>query len=148
MIKENKFELNLIKTEKHSYLDILIDGKSLSKHFVGRLGAHPDQISPLGWSTASKEYNNLLMKRFLLEAESELPGGRNPVLVCPLCGDIGCGAFTVRMSNDNSHVYWQEWLFENGIDENPEPPQWPTKPTDFYFDREQYEAAIRKHLDG
>lgn len=37
-----------------TYLEIEVDGKPLAHHFVGRQGAHPPQISPLGWSSSSR----------------------------------------------------------------------------------------------
>jgi hypothetical protein len=40
---------------------------------------------------------------------------RIPLLVCP-CGDLCCGALTVRLSRDTNGVEWSEWAWENYMD--------------------------------
>lgn len=40
---------------------------------------------------------------------------RIPLLVCP-CGDLCCGALTVRLSRDTTGVEWSEWAWEDYMD--------------------------------
>lgn len=52
--------------------------------------------------------------------DPELSPGRIPVLLCSMCGDLGCGSFTVRMEVDAENVRWSDWQWENRLDD-PEP---------------------------
>jgi hypothetical protein len=51
---------------------------------------------------------------------SELEAGRASILVCDVCGDLGCGAVTVRLSVADDPVTRSEWAIENGRSQ-PEP---------------------------
>ncbi len=142
--------MNTIKTVKvtrgeATYFDIEVDGKRLAQHFAGRRGAHPSQLSPLGWSSANETYRAEIVAQFLAESPSGLKSGRVPVLVCEECGDVGCGAFAVRVVREGEHIIWTDWAFENGN----KPAQeitWPTRPSDLIFERKAYEVEIRKAL--
>jgi hypothetical protein len=126
-----------------TYLEIEVDGKLLAHHFVGRRGAHPSQLSPLGWSSESAESRADRVAQFLTEKPSDLASGRVPVLVCEECGDVGCGAYTVRIFREADRFRWTDWSYENGYE--PERPlEWPTQPGDLVFDLSLYEAAIRR----
>jgi len=68
---------------------------------------------------------------------------RIPLLVCP-CGDLCCGALTVRLSRDTSGVQWSEWAWED----SPEPAQpLPSLPV-CHFEPATYEETLRdaEHL--
>jgi hypothetical protein len=128
-----------------TYLEIEVDGKLLAQHFAGRQGAHPSQISPLGWSSSSHDQRAITVAQFLAKKPSELVSGRVPVLVCEECGDIGCGAITVRIICESDHITWTDWFYENGY----EPGSsivWPIKPGNFVFSMNVYETEIRKAL--
>jgi hypothetical protein len=128
-----------------TYLEIEVDGKRLAHHFAGRLGAHPSQLSPLDWSSSSPAHRAITVAQFLVQKPSELKSGRVPVLVCELCGDIGCGAFAVRILRESDRIRWTDWFYENGY-EFGRPLGWPTQPGDFVFNADSYEAEIRKAL--
>jgi hypothetical protein len=130
---------------KATYFDIEVDGKRLAEHFADRHGAHPSQLSPLGWNSANETYRAKVVAQLLAERPSELKSGRVPVLVCEECGDVRCGAFTVQVVREGEHIKWTDWAFENGSD----PAQemiWPTRPGDLIFERNAYEIEIRKTL--
>ncbi len=134
----------MTRGETH-YFEIEIDGQPLQQHFAGRLGAHPSQLSPLGWSSASGTYRAKVVAQFLTETPSDLESGRIPVLVCEDCGDVGCDAFVVRVVREGELIKWIDWAIENGIEPAREV-TWPTRPGDFTFDRREYEVEIRKAL--
>jgi hypothetical protein len=76
---------------------------------------------------------------------SKLDSGRVPVLVCEECGDIVCGAITVRILRESDRIIWTDWFYENGY----EPGnfiEWPIKPGDFVFNVDAYEVEIQKAL--
>jgi hypothetical protein len=145
MILLNSIDLITATRGKLAYLDISIDGKLLAHHFAGRLDAHPSQISALGWQSSSAEAKASLVSMLLSEKPSALASGRIPVLVCEECGDVGCGAYAVRILREGDHVRWTDWSYENGH-EPARPVDWPTKPADFLFDRQLYEQVLRMAL--
>lgn len=113
------------------YLDILIDGKSLLDH-LGR--ADDDSISRLGW--LSDAYNNEGIEQLLLHRSPDSPSGRVILLVCPECADLGCGAYTARISTDDSAFVWADFAFENNYEEAPVAVYPDVGP--FHFSKQQY----------
>ncbi len=135
--------------EGEHYLEIEIDGKPLAHHFAGQLGAHPSHISPFGWSKSPGKLMGYDREQLL--GNQTLESGRVPVLACELCGTVGCGAFTVRILMEGHLVRWTDWAYETGFEDldgagTAGPPEWPTKPGDFLFDRELYEGVLREYL--
>lgn len=131
---------------KRAYLGIEVDGVPLAHHFAGCLGEHPTHLSPLGWSSAPADVNARTTEQLLAREPSELGSGRVPVLVCEECGDVGCGAYTVRILREGDTVRWTDWAYENGREpaDPIESMEWPTRPGDFLFERGLYEQAIRE----
>jgi hypothetical protein len=125
------------------YLEIEVDGKLLAHHFVGRLGAHPSQLSPIGWRRELAGEKDPSVRQLLGLEPSKLESGRIPVLVCEECGDVCCGAFAVRVSFESDRVRWTDWAHENCY-EPAQSVEWPTKPDEFVFDRRVYENELRK----
>jgi len=131
------------------YLEIRVDDIPLQQYFAGRLGGLPDAISPLGWSTTDTERQiREDFDRFLLRAPSDLPNGRNSILVCPLDGDLGCGAYTARFTRDGSSIYWFEFGYENNYDLESLNIEWYSHMAPFVFDKSQYEKELLHHLDS
>ncbi|UCF64657.1 MAG: hypothetical protein JSW33_02145 [bacterium] len=143
--------MNVLTTIKElkgnrTIFNIYVDGKPLSHHFSGRLGFHPSEISPLGWSTASKKHRTEIVAQFLGEKPSELDSKRVPVLVCEECGDLGCGAIAVRIILEGEHVKWTDWYYENGYEPGHKI-TWRTWPSDFEFEFSLYKSEIHKTLE-
>lgn len=40
---------------------------------------------------------------------------RVALLVCGVCGDLGCGAVTARLNVSRDQVTWSEFLWEGGV---------------------------------
>ena len=66
------------------------------------------------------------------------------VYVCPECGDLGCGALTLRITMTPSLVKWTHWGYENNYDEEFVAVEDLPEAT---FDRAQYEETLRSLLD-
>jgi hypothetical protein len=141
----NTIELTRRTEGVRSFLDIVIDGKPLANHFAGRLGAHPSEISPLGWSSSSPQHRHATVGKFLGTAQADVQPNYLAVLVCEKCGDIGCGAFIVRLTRDAEYVRWSDWNWTSSGGEI-QPLIWPQIPEDFVFDRKQYERELRSSL--
>jgi hypothetical protein len=123
----------LIERNGNLRFDVVIDGRQLQEHFVGRQGAHPSQVFALGWKGAQIASQQDDLDRFLVRRDSTLLSGRVPVLVCEECGDIGCGAIAARIERSGSVVKWSDWAFENGY-EPARPLDWSTYPETLQFD--------------
>lgn len=141
--------MNLLETRRATlgnatYSEIVIDGVPLARHFIGRKGAHPSGVSPLGWSPGSPEARRRV-DELLGESPSELESGRVPVLVCEECGDIGCGAIAVRVIVKADQVTWTDWAWENGY-EDARDLEWASRPADWVFDWTAYAKAIRASM--
>lgn len=82
----------------------------------------------------------LLPSRHLLGEAEEYYAleGRVALLICPLCGDIGCGAVFARITVEAERVRWTDFLYANNyMPEDDRPLE-----GSFEFDRSQYEQAL------
>jgi hypothetical protein len=89
---------------KRRFVDFVIDGESLYEA-VG-----DDFISPLGWLDRDKD--ELHARRLLLQEGPDVDD-RVSVLVCPECGSVDCGAYTVRIVRDGHAVIWSDLAFSS-----------------------------------
>lgn len=88
-------------------VNFLVNGQSLFR----LLGA--DRTDMCGrFSSDTREINAESEKVFTGHASSDLEGGRVMLFVCPECGDIGCGAITVRIVFDSDLVMWSDFAYE------------------------------------
>lgn len=46
-----------------------------------------------------------------------MPNGRNTLYVCVECADIGCGAVTLLIEIEPSHIIWKDFGFENNYED-------------------------------
>lgn len=117
-----------------SFLDIRINGVSLSS-YVPDMGVTPEFQRQ--WFHVVPDVVERFSGRL---GDACLSDGRIKVLVCPECGDIGCGALTARLEVTDSQVSWTHWMweFDRGYAE-PEPvPEIPN----FYFQRVAYDRVM------
>lgn len=100
------------KTERE-YYDFLINGKSLSE--LTEVG---DTIGAL-WigEKNAVEWNRQVVRQLLLKEKSELESGRVPIYICPECGDLGCGALTVKITKEGEDFVWSEFGFEDNYED-------------------------------
>jgi hypothetical protein len=95
------------------WLDFVVDGHSLGEAFaaIGEGYTSGDLIGCLGWAN-NKDYERSLVRQLLVEQPPELESGRYLLYVCPECGDIGCGAVTVVITDDNDQIGWERFRYE------------------------------------
>lgn len=84
------------------------------------------------------EPNSLSHSRLLLRKHAETEGGRVLLYTCPECGDIGCGAYSVYVRQNDDCFTWGSFAYENGYEE----PQIIDGVGPFSFEKDVYEAAI------
>lgn len=46
----------------------------------------------------------------------KLGSGRIPLYTCSQCGDLGCGAFCVRVTLDGDSIMWSDFAWQNDRD--------------------------------
>jgi hypothetical protein len=118
------------------YYDFIIDGTSL-KSLLNI--SDVDLISPFGWGP--KELENESIAEFKLKKISDLSSGRIIIYICPECGDISCGAITVRIIKDDNKIIWTDFASENGETEY----QFGFKVIkDFEFNKDEYYQVFDK----
>lgn len=145
MDKTNKFELRPATNGDIPYLDIVVDEQPLATYFAGRLGAVPDCVSSPGWPS-TEQHKREQFRRFLMEGPPDLPGGRNSILVCHLCGDLACGAYSAVFKREGNLIRWSDFGFESTLDIEAPDIQIPSSVSAFVFSWEQYEGELRRHL--
>lgn len=122
------------------YLDFIVDGQSMFEMISG------DLIGRLGWGTneIDKESVNIL----LLKKPPDLPNGRCPLYVCPECGDIGCGAITIKIEKTAEHFVWKEFGYENNYDDRILLLEEHKHIGPFFFDKDQYWQVLNDYLNS
>lgn len=98
------------RTEQ-SFLDFVIDGVSL---FDVLTDSGHDVISPLGWGLDQEQ----IRKRLLLDSRPLIDRRREPIMVCPECGDLGCGAVTAEITAEGGVVTWRNFGWETNYDDD------------------------------
>lgn len=132
--------LSIIKRNGRPRFEILVDGRLLAEHFVGRRGAHPSQVAPIGWNDHG-DAEQQTIDQLLAVGTSVLVSGRVPVLVCEECGDFACGALAVRIERHGNVVRWTDWAYENGY-EPAKPLEWSSYPKILEFDLIEYQRLF------
>lgn len=90
----------------HRFLDWTVNGDLLR----GMLGwATPPSESTVmvsGWSLDAALSS---LKSLRLQGGGEFPDGRAAILVCEVCGDLECGALSVRVTRSTDTVCWSDF---------------------------------------
>lgn len=88
-------------------LDFVVSGRSLYKELrrrgydvVPRLGS--------GRVRVDTETRDLL----LLEKEGDTRSGRVALYICPICGDLGCGVVSAKITRVGADILWSEFAWE------------------------------------
>ena len=91
--------------------------------------------------TADRAVTRRVARELRGAAPSDLASGRVPLYVCAECGDLGCGAVTVRVTELDDCFVWSELSIESYSSATPI--TWRVRDErDFYFAREHYLATI------
>lgn len=120
------------------YVDFVVDNHSLFELITG------DLIGRLGWGANEMDRDSVDV--LLLKKQPDLPNGRCLLYVCPECGDIGCGALTVRIEKIGEHFVWKEFGYENNYDDRMPLLQGYNHIGPFFFDKHQYFHVLNNYL--
>jgi hypothetical protein len=112
-IIHRKAEIDAHGDGKHERftIDFLVNGQSLNEMLgVARL----DLVGR--FSPETQKWNQESAEVFLNTKEPDLDNGRIILYVCPECGDIGCGAITLKIVKSETEYTWSEFGYENDYD--------------------------------
>lgn len=121
------------------FLDLVVDGVPL-RTLVPMTGNMLTELKRSSSPSVTDAVEVLLARR----QHAELPVGRVPLLVCEICGDLGCGALTARLEVDQDSVRWSTWQWEDGRS-----PPMPVAgaPGGLLFERGAYEGLLLTAAD-
>src|SRR6188508_1568482 len=104
----SKYRKGDTNNPERRHLDFIISEQALSQYFES---SELDLIGTFGW-TENKVYESEQLDQFLGLKGSELKSGRVCFYVCPICGDIGCGAITAVIEVTDTSVIWKDFGYE------------------------------------
>jgi hypothetical protein len=142
MISSISFRASTRAGEKHAsgvyksarnFFDVIVDGASLWE----RLGK-PDMVTVLCSDFVLSETSKAA-DRLRLRGDADLPNNRRSLFICAECGDLGCGAVSVLVTNVGDLFVWSDFGYENTYEEHISRYG---EVGPFQFDRERYESAF------
>lgn len=87
------------------------------------------------------------IRRLLATEPGDASDGRISLYVCPECGDLGCGAITIRIVGTSGEIVWRDFGYENNYEAHVERELFaPLGP--YRFDRADYTAQLEALLQG
>lgn len=72
-----------------------------------------DLVSCLGWSFINIQQNEI--NKLLLKGLPDFENDRYAIYVCPECGDLGCGAVSVKLERKDNLIIWSDLGFEDNL---------------------------------
>ncbi|AXQ48886.1 hypothetical protein ACLPJF_05960 [Pseudomonas vlassakiae] len=119
------------------FADFRIDERSLLEILVSADGGHSDYMSGFvsGYPEQNLRFANSLIRSGLPETRSN----RVIIYICPECGDIECGAYSVHIRSSGDEIIWEEFAYENGYEE----PRIILGVGPFLFGSASYERAVK-----
>ena len=132
-----RYENGTYKTARHSW-DFVVDGVSLRFRWQDR-----DLAGVLGWGLPEAVRETAAKLR--RDAPPDYPPDRVAILVCPECGDLGCGAVTVGIRREGETVTWSDFRWEvNWFADHPEESTVSYDVGPFRFDFQAYDDILNQ----
>jgi hypothetical protein len=128
----NLIRLGDAQKQARKSIDFVVNGASL---FV--LTEANDRDMCGRFSSGTREQNIVAAEVFMLRKAPDLESGRSLLFVCPECGDIGCGAIAIRISQQAGSILWFDFAYENSYEESR-----PVSVGPFRFEAEAYAQVI------
>ncbi len=122
---------------KHA--DFWVDGQRLYDSIL-RLYPNMDDIACLGFG--SEAFQKKHIEKLLLNAAADFSDDRRALYICPACGDLGCGAVSLRIKREQGMFVWYDFGIENEGDSMPRVTPLPGIGP-FYFEERAYIETIR-----
>lgn len=127
------------------FLDFVVNGESLA---LKARAAGYDLISRLWLDDATAAPESIkAAQRLLGQLEGDAPRGRVSVYGCAECGDLGCGAITVRLQVSEKNVSWADWGYQNNYEDEVHSVADVMGLGDFVFERHEYEHVLAQAVE-
>ncbi|MDP9375564.1 MAG: hypothetical protein M3Q65_24580 [Chloroflexota bacterium] len=117
------------RVTERRYLDLLVDGVALRELLRAQAEANlqgtpggSEQAIPLayitsfGWGPVWTQQD--AAARLLTDLPPDLLNGRRSILVCPECGDAGCGVVSAVVEREGNVIVWRDFGYENDYDDD------------------------------
>jgi hypothetical protein len=126
---------NITRHPESHFLDFVVNARSLRS---AAWTPGPDLVTELNraWLPSVPDAVDRLLGR---RPSEDLAPGRVALLVCSVCGDLGCGQLTAALEIGDAEICWSDFRWEDGMSEPRPAEQLPERLT---FDRNSYEAAF------
>ncbi|MFC9257302.1 hypothetical protein [Amycolatopsis thailandensis] len=123
------------------FLGWTIDGAAL-RDLVPTQNQTPLFLDDDGW----RETAVATLSRLLGDLPGDFDDGRVALDFCPLCGDLGCGAYSVEVVFGDDVVEWRNFGWQTDYEPFDDPDEY--KFTGALFDRKAYETLLRDLLSN
>ncbi len=130
------------KTER-PFLDFIIDGVSLYE----AAAKDRDLVSAIWTEPPVPEERIKAIRRLLATEPGDASDGRASLYVCPECGDLGCGAITIRIERTSEEILWRDFGYENSYEAHVERGPFASLGP-YRFGRVEYTARLEALLQG
>jgi len=127
------------KQERHS-VDFIVNGISL---FAATKAQGLDMCGRFS-SDLNASLNNEFQQVFNLLAQPDTPSNRVMLFVCSECGDIGCGAITIKITKESETYIWSEFAYENDYDDGMTDFSSYTSIGPFRFESQHYHSILSR----
>jgi len=125
-----------ISSENRTYIDFIINGKSLSE----LLGGVGNNIGKFGWKINLK-YELDEFERLKKGKKSNSENGLFSAYICAECGDEGCGAVMFRILETKNTIEWKDFVWSDGYFDKNEPDE-KIEINPIIFDKDEYNIAL------
>lgn len=116
--------------------DFMVNGESLLRALVQANGGHSDFMGC--FVAGHPDFNQRSANELLMKSKPNADGTGALLYICPECGDIACGAYSVRVRREATAYVWSDFAYVNGYEASR--PIHDVGP--FTFSAVQYEHAI------
>jgi len=127
---------NACTTTERLSSDFLIEGESLLHALLKVDGGHSDFMGC--FVKGFPDQNHRAIAKLMLQADPDTERGGVLLYICPECGDIGCGAYSTRVTKTDAGYTWEDFAYENGYEE----PRAIEGIGPFIFAQDAYEIAL------
>jgi hypothetical protein len=129
----NQLSLAPAQWQTRPWLDFVIDGVPLNRSVRADISVFATDLGPALLAAEAD--------RLSLLGGASFADGRQALYVCPMCGDLGCGAVSAVIERDGADVVWRDFGWQT--DDEPEPIEGYPHIGPFRFDAVRYASVIR-----
>jgi len=85
------------------------------------------------------------VRQLLLQEPSTLKSNRVPIYVCKCCGDLSCGATTVKVERTEESFIWSDFRRESDYEDGWSQSDYMSRTGPFEFEKENYMSTLQPY---